>query len=41
MLEMALIENIQREDLDPIEVSLSYKRLIDECNITQEQLAKK
>lgn len=41
MLEMALIENIQREDLDPIEVSLSYKRLIDECNLTQEQLSEK
>ncbi len=41
MLEMGLIENIQREDLDPIEVSLSYKRLIDECNITQEQLSEK
>jgi ParB family transcriptional regulator, chromosome partitioning protein len=35
MLEMGLIENIQREDLDPIEVSLSYKRLIDECSLTQ------
>ncbi len=41
MLEMGLIENIQREDLDPIEISLSYKRLIDECNITQEQLGEK
>lgn len=41
MLEMALIENIQREDLDPMEVSLSYKRLIDECNLTQEQLSEK
>jgi len=41
MLEMALVENIQREDLDPIEVSLSYKRLIDECNLTQEQLSEK
>lgn len=41
MLEMALIENIQREDLDPIEVSLSYKRLIDECSLTQEQLSEK
>lgn len=38
MLEMALVENIQRQDLDPIEVALSYKRLIDECNITQEQV---
>ena len=41
MLEMALVENIQREDLDPIEVSLSYKRLIDECNLTQEGLSEK
>jgi len=41
MLEMALVENIQRQDLNPIEVAVSYKRLIDECNITQEQLADK
>lgn len=41
MLEMGLIENIQREDLDPIEISLSYKRLIDECDLTQEQLGEK
>jgi ParB family chromosome partitioning protein len=41
MLEMALVENIQREDLNAIEVALSYKRLIDECKMTQEQLAKK
>lgn len=41
MLEMALVENIQREDLNPIEVSLSYKRLIDECDLTQEQLSEK
>ena len=41
MLEMALVENIQRQDLNPIEVALSYKRLIDECNLTQEQLADK
>lgn len=39
MLEMALVENIQREDLNPIEVALSYKRLIDECSMTQEQLS--
>lgn len=38
MLEMALVENIQREDLDAIEVALSYQRLIDECNLTQESL---
>lgn len=41
MLEMALVENIQREDLNPIEVALSYKRLIDECNLTQEALSEK
>lgn len=41
MLEMALVENIQREDLDAIEIGLSYKRLIDECNLTQEALAEK
>lgn len=39
MLEMAIVENIQREDLDPIEVALSYQRLIDECSLTQEQMA--
>lgn len=39
MLEMALVENIQRENLDPIETALSYKRLIDECNLTQETMA--
>jgi len=38
MLEMALIENIQREDLDAIEIALSYQRLIDECKLTQESL---
>lgn len=38
-LEMALVENIQRQDLDPIEISLSYQRLIDEIAITQEQLS--
>ncbi len=41
MLEMALVENIQREDLNAIEVGLSYKRLMDECNFTQEKLAEK
>lgn len=41
MLEMALVENIQREDLNAIEVGLSYQRLIDECNFTQEKLADK
>jgi ParB family transcriptional regulator, chromosome partitioning protein len=41
MLEMALVENIQREDLDPIEVGLSYQRLMDECGFTQEQLSER
>ena len=41
MLEMALIENIQRENLDAIEVSLSYQRLIDECKLTQEELGER
>ena len=39
MLEMALVENIQREDLDAIEVALSYQRLIEECNLTQENMS--
>lgn len=39
MLEMAIVENVQREDLDPIETALSYQRLIDECKLTQEQMA--
>ena len=39
MLEMAFVENIQREDLDPIEVAMSYQRLIEECSLTQEQMA--
>lgn len=39
MLEMAIVENIQRQDLDPIEVAMSYQRLIEECNLTQEQMA--
>ncbi|NIK92732.1 ParB/RepB/Spo0J family partition protein [Mangrovimonas sp. CR14] len=38
-LEMALVENIQRQDLDPIEIALSYQRLIDEINLTQEQMS--
>ena len=41
LIEMALIENIQREDLNPIEIALSLQRLIDEFNITQESLASK
>tara|TARA_R110001592_G_scaffold32905_6_gene114741 strand:- start:1814 stop:2698 length:885 start_codon:yes stop_codon:yes gene_type:complete len=39
MLEMALVENIQRKNLDPIEVALSYQRLIDEVQLTQEDLS--
>ncbi|MBQ5984934.1 MAG: ParB/RepB/Spo0J family partition protein [Bacteroidales bacterium] len=39
MLEMAIVENIQRSDLDPIEISMSYQRLMEECSLTQEQLA--
>ncbi|HPV27471.1 MAG TPA: ParB/RepB/Spo0J family partition protein, partial [Bacteroidales bacterium] len=39
MLEMALVENIQREDLDAIEVAITYQRLIEECSLTQEQLS--
>ena len=39
MLEMAIVENIQREDLDAIETALSFQRLIDECNLTQEAMA--
>jgi ParB family transcriptional regulator, chromosome partitioning protein len=39
MLEMALVENIQRAELNPIEVAISYKRLMDECSLTHESLA--
>ena len=39
MLEMAIVENIQRENLDPIEIAMSYQRLIEECRLTQEQMA--
>ncbi len=39
MLELALIENLQREHLNPIEIAISYKRLIEECSLTQDQLA--
>jgi ParB family chromosome partitioning protein len=39
MLELALVENIQREDLDAIEVAISFQRLIEECRLTQEQLS--
>ena len=41
MLEMAIVENIQREDLDAIEVALSFQRLMDECSLTQETMADK
>ncbi len=41
LLEMALLENLQRENLNAIEISLSYKRLMDECNLTQEQVAER
>jgi len=41
MLEMALVENIQREDLNSIEVAVTYQRLIDECTLTQEKLSER
>lgn len=41
MLEMAIIENVQRKDLNAIEVALSYQRLIDECSITQEKVGER
>jgi len=41
MLELGLIENLQREDLNPIEVALSFKRLIDECQLTQDEVGEK
>jgi ParB family chromosome partitioning protein len=41
MLELALVENIQREDLDAIEVAISFQRLIEECKLTQEQLSER
>jgi ParB family transcriptional regulator, chromosome partitioning protein len=41
MLEMALVENIQRENLNALEISISYQRLIEECKFTQEQLAER
>jgi len=40
-LEMALVENIQRQDLDPIEIALSYQRLIDDVQLTQEQMSQR
>ncbi|MFH0843444.1 MAG: ParB/RepB/Spo0J family partition protein [Bacteroidota bacterium] len=39
MLELALVENIQREDLDAVEVAISFQRLIEECRLTQEELS--
>ena len=41
VLEMALVENIQRQDLDAIEIAITYQQLINECNITQEELSKR
>ena len=41
MLEMAIVENIQRENLDAIEIALSFERLIEECSLTQEQMAER
>jgi ParB family transcriptional regulator, chromosome partitioning protein len=41
LLELALLENLQRQDLNAIEIGLSYKRLMDECSMTQEQVAER
>ena len=41
MLEMAIVENLQRENLDPIEIALSFRRLIEECRLTQEEMAER
>ncbi len=41
MLELALVENIQREDLNPLEIAISFQRLLDECNLKQEELSQK
>ncbi len=41
MMELSIIENIHREDLNPIDIANGYKRLINECNLTQEQVAQK
>tara|TARA_B100000767_G_C19730363_1_gene521390 strand:- start:584 stop:1453 length:870 start_codon:yes stop_codon:yes gene_type:complete len=41
ILEMALVENIQRRDLDPMEIALSYNRLIEDCHLTQQQVSER
>ena len=41
MLEMALVENIQREELNPVEIAQSYQRLIDECKLTQQKMSER
>lgn len=41
MLELALIENVERQDLNPIEIAVTYQRLIDECSLTHDALAKR
>jgi len=41
MLEMAIVENVQRENLDPIELAMSYQRLIEECSLTQDEMAER
>jgi len=41
MLEMALVENIQREDLDPIEIALSFQAMIEQLNLTQDDMSKR
>lgn len=41
MLQIALIENLQRQDLNPIETATAYRKLIDDCNLTQDQLSRK
>ncbi len=41
MLELALVENLQREHLNPIEIAISYRRLIDECSFTQEEVSQR
>lgn len=41
MLEMAIVENVQREQLNPMEIALGYQRLVEECELTQEKIAQK